>query len=98
MKLAEMIFPSMIVFPACFLLSTSQAAVDSGTADGAPFQPATSLRESLEHHRNFIRDDIWWTVFAGCFKDDDHSEMDLGEPVLGMLHSVYGLAAPLGDP
>ena len=26
------------------------------------FRPATSLGESLTHHRNLIRDDIWWTV------------------------------------
>lgn len=26
------------------------------------FQPATSLSDSLEHHRKLIRDDMWWTV------------------------------------
>ncbi|MDE0064242.1 MAG: hypothetical protein OXP09_06645 [Gammaproteobacteria bacterium] len=211
MKLAEMILLRTIAFPACFLLLTSQAAVDPGAVDGAQFQPAYSLSESLEHHRNLIRDHIWWTVtgremawmhknahslfrtvtvyrngpvrmlesessaeiagfpvptpdgdipleafiasghstamrvvvvqggrivfvryprmrdyvhpdgtlfkggwgglgldvnpaqdpvvvFASYFKDDDHREMDLGEAVLGMLHGVYGLAAPLAPP
>ena len=27
-----------------------------------PFLPATSLRTSLQHHREVIKDDIWWTV------------------------------------
>ena len=28
----------------------------------ASFRPATSLSDSLEHHRKRIRDDMWWTV------------------------------------
>ena len=34
-----------------------------GAGYAAPvFRPATSLSDSLRHHRNLIRDDIWWTV------------------------------------
>lgn len=37
-------------------------------------------------------------VFASFFKDDDHSEMDLGDAVMEMLNGVYGLALPLDSP
>ena len=37
-------------------------------------------------------------VFASYFKDDDHSEADLGEAVFEVLNGVYGVALPLVAP
>ena len=43
--------------------SASAAAGTPGADHGIrPFLPATSLRASLQHHREVISDDIWWTV------------------------------------
>ena len=37
-------------------------------------------------------------VFASYFKDDDYSEVDLGEAVFEVLNGVYGMAPPLAAP
>ena len=37
-------------------------------------------------------------VYASYFKDDEHSEVDLGEAIFEVLNGVYGVAAPLTAP
>ena len=37
-------------------------------------------------------------VFASYFKDDDYSEVDLGEAIFELLNGVYGMALPLAAP
>ena len=37
-------------------------------------------------------------VFASYFKDDQYSEVNLGEAIFEVLNGVYGMALPLAAP
>lgn len=45
--------------------TASAAAAPKADSSTGAFRPATTLRDSLRHHRNLIQDDIWWTVTGG---------------------------------
>lgn len=51
----------LVVAPVLLLCALAVNTGVCGTAADA-FRPATALRDSLQHHRDLIQDDIWWTV------------------------------------
>ena len=48
--------------PEAGLPTASRVGARQAGSGASVFRPATALRDSLQHHRNFIQDDIWWTV------------------------------------